>query len=125
MITDEDIVTYTQGDCHELAIAIHKVTGWTTCAFDDYGEPNYHAFVKTPSGTFLDVRGEQTWEELYGEWSKHWWKGAGIEDYIEVHPRVFIDDGWSWHSSKSELRRVRRRARDLAKYLVANLAVVD
>lgn len=56
-ITSLDVERFTCGDCHLLARAIHELTGWPICAFDAFDGPDIHAFVRTPSGKYLDIEG--------------------------------------------------------------------
>lgn len=79
-ITELDNKRFTCGDCHYLARAIHKRTGWQIGAFswpvvensDRYtwnpGGPDYHAFAIMPDGRVLDVEGVKTQEELKERW---------------------------------------------------------
>lgn len=55
-----DVWRFTSGDCHILAARIHKLTGWPIHCGVDRGDPNYHAFILTPDGKALDVRGVMT-----------------------------------------------------------------
>ncbi len=63
---------FTEGDCHILALAIHKATGWGfatfayTCAGGEF--PDLHAFVVMPDGRCLDIDGVCTQSELLVRW---------------------------------------------------------
>lgn len=93
-ITEDDRYTFEYGDCHTLALAIHKLTGWQLAAL---GKPDEacggHAFVITPSGQALDIRGRRPVKALlkqHGEstWSRH--DAASIER--EFGTDVYEDD---------------------------------
>lgn len=64
-----DRVDFTAGECHLLARAIHRKTGWPVCAFIDRGFFDHHAFVRMPDGRYLDVEGVHSERELRKRWS--------------------------------------------------------
>src|SRR4051812_44511858 len=69
MITNLDIERYTCGDCHYLARALHKLTGWPMAAFvDRWGDPDRHAFVLTPDGDVFDVHGIESPHDARRRW---------------------------------------------------------
>lgn len=56
-----DVWRFTCGDCHILARAIQRLTGWPIhCGISGRKHPDWHAFVLTPDGRAVDVRGVQT-----------------------------------------------------------------
>lgn len=59
---------YTQGMCGEFAVALAIITHLPVVVFCDAGTWPLHALVETPHGTFIDVRGEQNWDEVQLEW---------------------------------------------------------
>ena len=67
-ITDDDIVTFTEGDCNVLAEVIHNKTGWSFAAFHQDGWLDLHAFVITPSGKYLDVEGVHSYDDFVESW---------------------------------------------------------
>lgn len=71
--TVPDLERFTLGDCHFLAHAIEKLTGWEMhCFVDGCDVPIDHAFVITPDGRALDVQGLHTLDDLcsrWGQWS--------------------------------------------------------
>lgn len=69
MITPQDRKVFTMGGCHRLALAISKATGWPVCAFWEYSHYDFHAFVRTPAGTYLDINGEHTRDEICSYWA--------------------------------------------------------
>lgn len=71
MITDKDRERFTYGDCHYLARAIQKRTGWPIHALTvkSYpGEPCVHAFIWTPDGKCLDVNGLRSIRKVLDDW---------------------------------------------------------
>jgi hypothetical protein len=50
---------FTEGDCHILAVRIHRLTGWPLATFADDGFPHTHCFVQCPDGEYLDVEGKR------------------------------------------------------------------
>jgi hypothetical protein len=57
-------VTFTNGHCHSLALAIHRLTGWAICGadyatddFEGYEHVPNHVFIQRPDGEYLDVTG--------------------------------------------------------------------
>jgi len=69
-VMESDRIAFTQGSCHQLAIAIHKETDWPVCAFKDNwsGSWDVHAVVKTPGGRYLDIEGLHTRNSLFRKW---------------------------------------------------------
>jgi len=62
---------FCRGYCAEFAIALHRLTGWPTIAFNEVvkedGEEYYnlvHTVVKSPNGKYVDVRGIRTEQEI-------------------------------------------------------------
>lgn len=75
-----DVDRFTCGDCHILARAINKLTGWPIHVFCDEPQdgpvqhwmwPNAqdHAFVITPDGQPLDIEGLHDDEAFISKWS--------------------------------------------------------
>lgn len=69
---EPDVRRFTEGDCHYLARALQKLTGWPIYAFDSnyHDEGDLHAFVKTPDGRILDIEGLHTVAEFMENWSR-------------------------------------------------------
>lgn len=80
-IFSTDYIDYfTEEYCDQLAIALHKKTGWQlfVCAEDwlneeahderCYGEGVIHVLVRLPDGTFLDINGIQTEDQVLQKW---------------------------------------------------------
>lgn len=117
MITEKDVEQYTCGDCHILALSIHKRTGWPVCALEDEdGWANYHAFVKMPDGRFMDVRGPQTKVEIMQQWLE--WYPEGVMEVTNL--REFKD--WHLFPDKDSERRSKRRANAIARFLLETFA---
>lgn len=67
-----DIHRFTHGDCHYLARALQKLTGWPLMSFDADFDPitgTMHAFVEAPDGRLLDIEGIHTPAELLEQWN--------------------------------------------------------
>jgi hypothetical protein len=64
----DDITRFTEGDCHILARAIHRHTGWAFCTFEFRGGPDAHAFVRRSDGYYVDVQGVATEAEMLRRW---------------------------------------------------------
>lgn len=84
-----DVERFTEGDCHILARAIHRRTGWTFCTFLYDGCPDAHAFVQRPDGLYVDVEGVVNETSLLAKWGKHM-KVKRWEDF-----EAFAAD-WPW-----------------------------
>lgn len=113
-ITAADIERFTRGDCHILASEIARVTGWTLCAFAyEDREPDLHAFVRCPDGTYLDIEGRWPEEALLAHWAT--WYG----DDIRVIETTLTSICRAWRRGLDEAvygRYSFRRARTLARY---------
>lgn len=48
---------FSQGQCHALALAIQKQTGWKAYIAGQDWDAEMHVAVKTPDGRYLDIRG--------------------------------------------------------------------
>jgi hypothetical protein len=49
--------TFTCGQCHSFAVAIHALTGWALYAIGGYGDSPDHIVVRDPERGFFDVKG--------------------------------------------------------------------
>ena len=109
MITEKDIDRFTTGDCHILAWAINRMTGWPIYTFLENGKyPDLHAFIVTPDGQALDVKGYRSLKSLKKEWRC---KKIGKIDW-----RNLLDSwGGPCYGSHS-----RKRAKKIAAYLIAS-----
>lgn len=113
-ITQDDIDRFTSGDCHILAQQIHKKTGWPLYVFnpspDDefYGKyGDFHAFVKHPSGKYLDVEGLHTPRELKNKWGCDRVLKLSLKRMQEAWPSASFGQ-WSY-----------LRAEQIARFLVS------
>jgi len=83
VITPRDVVRFTEGDCHILARAIHKRTGWDVAALHggNRSYPDYHVFVLAPTQPVraLDVLGLHKPHELV--------RAYGAVGYMRVSPK--------------------------------------
>ena len=78
-INTEGIIDYnaeyafTRGQCHSLALALHRLTGWELYGLyirDEFesGKTPSHTVVRTPSGEYIDIEGNtalEDWREYY------------------------------------------------------------
>jgi hypothetical protein len=62
---------FSYGDCHILAMRIHRLTGWPIATFCDSCGPHTHAFVRHPDGDIVDVNGKQTEQEFRLRWAAY------------------------------------------------------
>ena len=89
--SDEEIeIHYTQEHCHELAVALQRLTGlplgalWNPFVWfiepDENGEGGVpeivHVYVTTPDGNVIDIRGERTLEDMRRSEAGHDWKAC-------------------------------------------------
>jgi hypothetical protein len=104
------IEAFTQGDCVELAIALHNATGYPVVTIS--GPENWefvHAAVRTPEGQILDIEG--LWDEA--SWMDRWKGAFDAQDLVEeynwdgsVHVYAWADGGASisneglWHNEE-------------------------
>lgn len=117
-----DVSRFTEGDCHILAQAIYKRTGWPIYGFDGMyydGEPGcaYHCFVLMPDGRVLDVEGPQGIKEFKEKWGQQ--KGK-IIPFSERDREEWGGPQWYGHHGGSP-KYSKRRARILAKRLLESL----
>lgn len=117
LLDDEE--RFLNGGCMLLAQEIHRLTGWKFCVFyDDDCGLNEHAFVQMPSGHYLDVRGQQTEQEIRSAFHR--------DEYGEIHALPV----WAmnhlvteWADSTDEEyagQEARQRAKELAAELVSS-----
>lgn len=70
MLSERD--RFTTGDCHILALRLHRLTGWSLAFFSNQkGTPVTHAFVVCPDGDCLDIDGKRPWEAFRAAWKKY------------------------------------------------------
>lgn len=83
-------IAFTYGDCWVLALEIHKQYGLPVAFFigsetaNDDANPNIywvHAFNALPNGTYLDVKGVHTREDLHGRWAEE--LESGVPDIVQ------------------------------------------
>jgi hypothetical protein len=65
---------FTRGQCHALALALHRLTGWelyglynSDWAFEN-GETPEHVVVLMPNGDYLDINGNNALENWRESW---------------------------------------------------------
>jgi hypothetical protein len=64
---------FTRGQCHALALALHKLTGWKLYGlYDrnewDNGETPGHVVVRSPKGKYIDITGDNA----LSNWQYYW-----------------------------------------------------
>ena len=96
-VTSSDRAVFTNGECHSLAVALHRERGWplAVAGFHIGGE---HAFVIVASGFALDVNGVRPTDEIKEEW------GGRIRRVSEAY---FSRNGWSTPKITPRVERVR------------------
>lgn len=92
--TDSDLDYFTEGYCHELALELHRRTGWELWACVYPGDPRYdikadgcHALVRLPGGWFLDVEGARDPQQV-----KDSWPGAVLRRVSARYFRAWSDE---------------------------------
>ena len=80
---DEEVVRifYTQSDCDDFAIALHRMTGWPIMALSSAERGLLHRFVVAPDGRLLDALGwtnRKSMTKRYGA-REPIWAGPGDE----------------------------------------------
>lgn len=114
-VGEDDIRIFTNGGCYVLARTLSRATGWPIVAYGEGGNielvtPYAHAWVMTPSGSALDIRGPQSPADHDDYWSE--W----VDD-LEWHtfqPSEFSDEWNRWGRPPS----VHKRASELSQYLI-------
>ena|ERR1039458_5288966 len=104
-VSQLDIEHFTRGDCHVLARAIHRLTGWPMHVFWKDG-PGGHTFILTPTGLALDIEGLHDLGEICTKWR--------CLEHRAISWRRLQIEGWSHHHRLTSVRR----AKELAPLLV-------
>jgi hypothetical protein len=117
-VTRKDVKTFMHGWCHILAHEIHESTGWPMHAFfsEDSLDPLIHAFIVTPMGEMLDVRGVQTPAAFDQRWEQYFIKEYGDGEWLRREETNWHDLETIWEKPKSD--GVRKRAKKLAAVLI-------
>jgi len=107
-ITDQDVVWFTCGDCHTLALEINRLTGWPIHSFLAEGRPDLHAFVVPREGWRLDVNGLAPAQEHNQRWEC-------------AEHRLYSDDEFMdiWANDGVGVNDALERAREIAPLLIA------
>lgn len=114
-IRKRDVIAFTRGDCHVLARAIQRRTGWPIYALTshNWGEaPCFHAFVRMPDGRALDVLGARTMDEMVA-WAKA--LNPDVSGYVPTDAKT-LRAGWGATAlSTYAPKRARRVADELLR----------
>lgn len=62
------IACFSTGQCHAMALALHRLTDWQIVAITDEDDEVNHLAVRTPSGRILDIAGAHDPEALEEAW---------------------------------------------------------
>jgi len=101
LMHETDEVRYTEGDCNQLAQAIHEATGWLVSAILD--ECNCgHVFVTMPDGHVLDVCGVSTLGEMQYTWED---SHTRVEHFKDAHELTSLY-GWPIPTPDQHTKRV-------------------
>lgn len=93
-ITYADRDHFTSGECHSLAIQLHRMTGWPIAVV----HLDWHAFVIPAPRLALDADGISTSRKVSIDW------GGGRSR--RVTEGYFVEHGWSKPVFTSRTRRV-------------------
>jgi hypothetical protein len=113
LVIDKDVVdTFTRGQCHALALAIHEQTqlplaGVWRLFEDPESETPAHVVVLLPDGDLLDIEGpgvECRWSDIYG--------AAVIVKPLEVE---YVHDLHNRDYSKPRMEEAKPRAKAVLK----------
>lgn len=117
-----DVSRFTEGDCHYLARAVQRITGWPICTFGGESDPDdpyryeLHAFVQAPDGLVGDVTGWSTIKEMCATWGQ-----SPVSSVIVDASWDALRQEWSWWNgdhSPNFGHHTYARARVLARGLV-------
>lgn len=80
-LIEDELYWYEHGDCHTLALAIRRLTGWQLAALGEQQDHacGGHAFVVTPTGHALDIRGARSVDQLLRQWHDSSWCHHTVE----------------------------------------------
>lgn len=115
MITELDILRFTEGDCHYLARVLSQKTGRPIGSFNGYDSPDLHAFLIVGRNKILDVEGLRTRAEFKKRWRTDW----PIKRYSWEDVKVF---GEPTYSQYTYVRAQRVADELLEKYQIESIA---
>lgn len=105
--------TFTQGQCHAFALALHHTHGWPLGVVrdSDDGIPN-HWYVEHPSGAVADIHGLHDPSDFARRWDAHPQSGEPAPDA----PRHQLKEGnWVWSAEAG--RVVPATAKNVAAHI--------
>jgi hypothetical protein len=121
---EDDRKRFTSGDCHVLAMAISKKTGWPTyCFLGEWLIPDIHAFVLTPDGEALDIDGKRPLKAIMDEWQQEEIVPASLRDLRKFHAHVDRDGKELQRGVPRFGRESYKAAREAADRLLAEVGL--
>lgn len=116
-IIERDITWFTLGGCYVLASCIHRATGWPITAYAEDKRPTVHAWVTTPSGQALDIRGPQTHHTFDLEWEDECIYGQEWHTFSDVD--FDCSSGSGGYGGWGRPQAVHKRANTLHEHLIS------
>lgn len=126
--TEREIEAFNYGDCWQLSLVIHDMTGWRLVGVGVEGQDDKggyrdwcHIAVLTPDNKVLDINGLQTKEEVLKKWTLSLWKSlrapVKAELFLSPNPEynkaIVFGQKSRYKFSKDEINRI---AATLLKY---------
>lgn len=68
MLDDRARLAFGAGQCHGLALALHRSEGWPLVVIDDEDGRRIHVCVRRPDGALVDVNGAHLQPDLSDAW---------------------------------------------------------
>lgn len=89
--TDEEVDSFTAGDCWKLAHELHIQGAGALIGIVDEKHTDYwiHMVVELPDGNYLDAYGLQTREQLLSRWGSWFGGSAAITRYDLSQPGLW------------------------------------
>jgi hypothetical protein len=85
---DNDEQLFTRGACFILGIVLHGESGYELIEVCRYHDVDCHIMVKSDDGTYLDIRGYQTEEQVRDIWGEH----------VDIGPADLHELLTEWHN---------------------------
>lgn len=91
LFTQRELEAFNYGDCWQLALAIHELTGWKMIGVGVEGQAHKggfrdwcHIAILTPENKILDINGIQSKEEVIKKWTISLWKALRAPVKVEL-----------------------------------------